>query len=889
MDELPGRRNTAMRFPGTRSLVCLLAVGAVQVGISSRIAAPIRPPDVPFLASVSFSPNQRGADPERGDMPRVPEIARDLAAAHKLSGRVRTYTVSQNMDYVPLLADGQGVKVTLGSWVDRHDPARTEREFREAAMLAREHASVDRVVVGNESLLRGDATPAELVSLMARMRAATGKPISTGETWDIWLKHPELARAADFLTIHVLPYWEGVPASDAVRVAMEHYDAVRTAYPGKPVVIGEFGWPSGKFNRGAAVASLANEAAVVRGFAAEASRRGIDYNVIEAFDQPWKTVEGDVGANWGLLDADRTPKFPLAGPVAPDPGWLARSITAAFLGLALSWLSLAGRRVTAAQAAAMSVVGEIAGVALADAAWVPFEGYSNLGLVAAWAAGLPLVGLLALTAFDRVRELVDASLGRPPARLLRPATSRPGYEPFVSVHVPACREVPSVVIRTLESLAAMDWRRYEVLVVVNNTTEPHLVEPVRDACSRLGARFRFVHLPNISGFKAGALNAALRMTSSEAEIVAVVDADYVVSPDWFRDLAPSFSEPRLALVQAPQEHRDEGDSWLKLAMNAEYAGFFDSGMVWRNEDDAIIAHGTMLMVRREALETVGGWGEGFICEDTELGLRLVEAGWATAYTDRRYGAGLLPDTLRAFRKQRDRWAYGAMRIMLAHLRQMTPWARALTAAQKWHFMTGWMHWVGDAAAVCLAAANVAWVAWMQATGLGEPPPEVLTVATGVAAMVALVHTLAVHALRVRRGGKATLLAALAGLSLQMTVARAVLRGLVLDGLPFAVTAKGGRATCGTAEFASAFGPELVLGGALLTAAWATVASNHWRIVELDLFAAVMAVQALPFLAAFSLGAAEFVGLSCGQPRAPAPLAAPTLPAFAGAVFLEAGD
>jgi exo-beta-1,3-glucanase (GH17 family) len=889
MDEVPGRRNTAMRFPNMRSLACLLVAGSVQVGISSRLAAPIHPADAPRLTSVSFSPNQPGANPEKGDMPRVRDIARDLVAAHGLASRVRTYTVSQNMDYVPFLADAQGVKVTLGTWVDRHDPSRTDREFREAASLAREHASVDRIVVGNESLLRNDATPAELVTLMTRMRAATGKPVSTGETWDTWLKHPELARAADFLTVHILPYWEGVPASDAVRVAMEHYDTVRAAYPGKPVVIGEFGWPSGKFNRGAAVASLANEAMVVRDFAAEASRRGIDYNVIEAFDQPWKTVEGDVGANWGLLDANRAPKFPLTGPVSPDPAWLPRSLLAALFGMGLAVLPVLRRRVGTAQALALAVLGQVAGVALAGAAWVPFQGYANLGLLAAWAAGLPLVGLLALTAFDRGRELIDASLGKAPVRLLRTATGPACHEPMVSIHVPACHEVPSVVIRTLEALAALDWRRYEVLVVVNNTTEPHLVEPVKDACDRLGSRFRFVHLPKVSGFKAGALNAALRMTSFEAEIVAVVDADYVVSQDWLRDLAPAFADRRLALVQAPQEHRDEGEGWLKLSMNAEYAGFFDSGMVWRNEDDAIIAHGTMLMVRREALELVGGWGEDFICEDTELGLRLIEGGWTTAYTDRRYGAGLLPDTLRAFRKQRDRWAYGAMRIMLSHLRHMTPWSRTLTSAQKWHFMTGWAHWIGDAAAVCLAVANVGWVCWMQATGLGEPPPEVLTVATGVAATMALVHTFAVHGLRVRRGGKATMLAAWAGLSLQMTVARAVLRGLVLDGLPFAVTAKGGKATCGGAEFARAFGPELALGMALAAAAWVMVASNHWRIVELDLFAAVMAIQALPFLSAFALGAAEFVQVSLAARREAGARVAAPFPAFGGVMAMEAGD
>ena len=89
-------------------------------------------------------------------------------------------------------------------------------------------------------------------------------------------------------------------------------------------------------------------------------------------------------------------------------------------------------------------------------------------------------------------------------------------------------------------------------------------------------------------------------------------------------------------------------------------------MVQRNEVDAIIQHGTMCIVRRSAFDAIGGWGTDTIVEDTDLGLRLYQAGYQALYTNTRYGRGLLPDTYRAFKTQRFRWAYGAMQLIRKH-------------------------------------------------------------------------------------------------------------------------------------------------------------------------------------------------------------------------------
>ena len=170
----------------------------------------------------------------------------------------------------------------------------------------------------------------------------------------------------------------------------------------------------------------------------------------------------------------------------------------------------------------------------------------------------------------------------------------------------------------------------------------------------------------LRGFKAGALNYALRETSPAATIIAVIDSDYKVDPSWLVDLVPAFVDEKVAIVQAPQDYRDEQESAFKAMCYAEYRGFFHIGMITRNERNAIIQHGTMTLVRRAALDHVGGWAEWCITEDAELGLRLFEHGHEAQYLPRSYGRGLMPETFGDYKKQRFRWAYGAMQILRRH-------------------------------------------------------------------------------------------------------------------------------------------------------------------------------------------------------------------------------
>src|SRR5262249_53384990 len=161
---------------------------------------------------------------------------------------------------------------------------------------------------------------------------------------------------------------------------------------------------------------------------------------------------------------------------------------------------------------------------------------------------------------------------------------------------------PEMLKMTLDAVARLDYPDFECIVVINNTPDPQYWEPIEQHCQALGERFKFVFAEKLAGFKAGALRLALERTADEAAIIAVIDADYAVHPDWLKDLVPAFADPAVGLVQAPQDHRDGGRSVMHHALNGEYAGFFDIGMVERNEANAIIVHGTMCLIRRAALE-----------------------------------------------------------------------------------------------------------------------------------------------------------------------------------------------------------------------------------------------------------------------------------------------
>jgi exo-beta-1,3-glucanase (GH17 family)/glycosyltransferase involved in cell wall biosynthesis len=804
------------------------------------------------LASISYSPYTRSQHPDYGDRPTPEQIRADLKILSPYTQAIRTYTSTGGGELVPAIAAEFGLKVTLGIWIDKNED-RNEREIQAAIALARRYSNINAIVVGNETTLRAEKSIDELVRLIQRVKRQSPVPVTTGEIWTVWIEHPELASAVDFIAAHILPYWDGFNATQAVDKTVEFYTKLRQVHPGKRVVIAEFGWPSAGYNMREADPGRIEQASVLRDFVSRAEAYGIDYNIIEAFDQPWKTNEGGVGMYWGIFDASRHVKFAWTGLVSDPDHWKIGAI-AVLLGLLLSLPILARRTATFGEASTLAVAANAVGAWFATVFAFWQTHYFVLGAAVALGLGIILLAPLVMIALARIEEIAAIAFGRGPRRLIAAALPAvEGFAPKVSIHVPAHREPPEMLKATLDALARLDYPNFECIVVINNTPDPAFWRPIEDHCRVLGDRFKFINEDNVSGYKAGALRLALAHTAADAEIIGIIDADYVVRPDWLKDLVPAFADPKVGMVQAPQDHRDGSRSVMHHVMNGEYAGFFDIGMVQRNEANAIIVHGTMCLMRRAALTSVGGWSTDTIVEDCDLGLQVLEHGWQIHYTNRRYGHGLLPDTFEAYKKQRHRWAYGGFQILRKHWRYLLPRATGLTREQKREFAVGWLNWLGaESIGVAVAILNLVWVPVVAFAGIAIPD-KILTVPILAAFIVTLAHFISLYRLRVAVPPAQMVGAVVAAMSVQWTVARAVGCGVWKETLPFMRTAKGG-ATCKGADFPAFW--EAVLGALLLIGAAVVVATNYKQIRELNIFAAVLVVQSLPFLAAVAMAVLE---------------------------------
>jgi cellulose synthase/poly-beta-1,6-N-acetylglucosamine synthase-like glycosyltransferase/ketosteroid isomerase-like protein len=273
-----------------------------------------------------------------------------------------------------------------------------------------------------------------------------------------------------------------------------------------------------------------------------------------------------------------------------------------------------------------------------------------------------------------------------------------GYAPKVSLHVPTHSEPPELVIETLSTLARLEYDNYEVLVIDNNTVDEDLWRPVEAHCAQLGSRFRFFHLMPWPGYKSGALNFALSQTAPDAEIIAVVDADYVVESNFLSELVGHFADASVAFVQTPQDYRDQAERGrYGKALYFAYLYFFEISMATRNEYNGIIYAGTMGLIRRSALERVGGWDEWCVTEDAEVSLRLLDAGYESVYVPRTYGRGIMPLDYAGLKKQRFRWAFGGMQILRKHAgKLLNPWsAGKLSWSQRFAYLNGGLQWLND--------------------------------------------------------------------------------------------------------------------------------------------------------------------------------------------------
>lgn len=381
------------------------------------------------IPCVSYAPYRDGQTPFDETLVIPPEqIAEDLARLRPLTGCVRTYSVIQGLDAVPRIARSLGMTVMLGGWVG-HERTKNEKELETLIELARRYPETARaVIVGNEVLLRREQPPSELVAMISRVRAAVPVPVTYADVWEFWEKHPEVADAVDFVTIHTLPYWEDEPR--AIGEAVPHVVAIwrkmSARFPGKRVFIGEAGWPSaGRMREGARPGQI-EQARFVRELMVAAEREGIGLNVIESFDQPWKRkLEGTVGGHWGLLGGNRSPKFALQGPVSGEPRWfLLFALSSALAVLMLVPAVRRANRLTAVRWLGLTVAASIAGALLAQGLRDGFDGSRTLWdwlvLAIRTFTGIAAVALL----LETIADAAASPTPEPIAALLRAVRRR---------------------------------------------------------------------------------------------------------------------------------------------------------------------------------------------------------------------------------------------------------------------------------------------------------------------------------------------------------------------------------------------------------------------------------------------------------------------------------
>jgi cellulose synthase/poly-beta-1,6-N-acetylglucosamine synthase-like glycosyltransferase len=366
--------------------------------------------------------------------------------------------------------------------------------------------------------------------------------------------------------------------------------------------------------------------------------------------------------------------------------------------------------------------------------------------------------------------------------------------PVVSLHVPAHNEPPDMVIDTLRSLLNLDYPRYEVILIDDNTDDEALWRPVEAWCER--HQVKFAHLENWPGYKSGALNYALRrLTSPQAEVIGVVDSDYQIKPGFLRRCAPAFADPWVGFVQAPQDYRDWTQARYYRRLYYSYKYFFAVSQPSRNEHDGAIFAGTMGLIRRVVLEQLGGWDEWCITEDAELSLRLLRAGWHGLHVDQSWGYGIMPLTFEALKGQRYRWCFGGIQLFRMHWRSLMPGRQSrenhLSMGQRFAYLAGAAQWYGDLLSLLFFIFLLAGAANL-ATGGGQLFRKLtlfLVSAIPVMVLLGLVRAVAL----LRRGTGATWRDAIGAFfmwqSTSLVVARASVLGLFAKKAAFLRTPK----------------------------------------------------------------------------------------------------
>jgi exo-beta-1,3-glucanase (GH17 family) len=421
---LPQDRTIALRTPLALFFVSMGFIAAAWWWLASPVTlvrAPIDPGAK--LECVSYAPFRGDQTPHNPRLIVSPEqIAEDLGELAKVTKCIRTYSIDNGLDMVPELASKAGLKVLLGVWIGR-DRAKNVLLINHAVALANDHPGVvTSLIVGSEVLLRGEMTVSDLREFIRLAKSRVQVPVTYADVWEFWLRYREIAADVDFVTVHMLPFWEDVPprAEEAAAHVGEIRKQVAVAFPGKEILIGEAGWPSQGRMRDGSLASRINQARFISEILERARAEKFRVNLFEAYDEPWKRKwEGTVGGYWGMFNAgDRRLKYPAGVAIGNYPLWkwqMAGGLALGILVFVTAGLTMRRRPASPGLAAWMAVAisatasGVLLGVSIDKLIYESFgvDGWIRQCALLATAIAAPLLSTHALMSGRPVPAFLD--------------------------------------------------------------------------------------------------------------------------------------------------------------------------------------------------------------------------------------------------------------------------------------------------------------------------------------------------------------------------------------------------------------------------------------------------------------------------------------------------
>ncbi len=654
---------------------------------------------------------------------KIPEeiISSDLDAISKYSNCVRVYFSTSNMESAVRYAKVKGLKFILGAYISSDDK-RSIDEIDSAGYLSSKYDNIVAVIVGNEhtsksSIRTNNGIPLEKhIKYLTYSRTKIKVPISTSDIPSTWVKNRKMQDYVDFISINFLPYWYHKSPKQGAEWLVEKYKKAKKYFPNKVVFIAETGWPTHGVVNSLAVPGVIQQNQFIRSFQSKSKETfsdskeylGIGYNFFEAFDQPWKSrlFEGKTGAHWGLARASGKSKY--ADKIdLEDKSLKHNKYNNSFFALLVSCNALLFsvlvikvkkyRSIMSLLWLLVSIYISVSSVYLViHSAKINYLLLNYLSVFIIPFILIPVFISLIFVfeccdAFERKEKLNQDNLVIKNQNIALP---------FVSIHIPFSNEDPQMVIKTLKSVLNLNYPSFEIIAMSNNTKNLKLWTAVKSFCDNHLEKIKFFHEQELSGYKAGALNYCLKHISESAEYIAVLDSDYIVDRNWLKECIPLFfndseNTSKIAAVQCPQSYRITKNTAFENAMYAEYDSFFKIGMNLRNEKNAIIMHGTMLIINKQVLNKFK-WAQWSICEDAELGLRMLSAGFKIYYHNHILGKGVLPASYKSYAKQRFRWVYGGIQILIKHYKKFIKIEGNLNLKQISYYFLGWLPWISEA-------------------------------------------------------------------------------------------------------------------------------------------------------------------------------------------------